>query len=199
MNSVPHRRWESLLVGCVAAGFALATTGVADVLPEPRSIDVGGLQADVRGNRARPVELHVEEDRTAASHRLRIPAAVLAQLAGGGRPATGVAGTDTIRSVVAGVALAAAVGCGFVAYRRGRSARLATVAICGLAAAGSGGFFAARVSADIPPGMPPLSQDEVLRRILQEVGSAGKVIVETAPAGLDEIVLVIGSKAANAE
>jgi hypothetical protein len=179
----------------VAACLGLPVTCLADVFPNnllTRIFGIRPLHADADGDRAPPVELRLEEDRQAATHRLLIPEAVLAELAG-------VAGTGTMRSVVAGVALAAAVGCGFVAYRRGRPARLATVAICGLAAAGSGGFFAARVSADIPPGMPPLSQDEVLRRILEEVGPAGKVIVETAPAGLDEIVLVIGSKAANAE
>ena len=184
MNRVPHRRWASLLVGCVAAGFGLATTGLADV----------------RGNRARPVELHVEEDRTAASHRLRIPAAVLAQLAGGGRPATGVAGTGTIRSVVAGVALAAAVGCGFVAYRRGRAARLATLVLCGLAAAGAGGgYLASSVQADIPLGHQPLSPSDIIHRLLREVGPAGRVVVETAEVGEGEVVLILGTKEADAE
>jgi hypothetical protein len=199
MNSMPHRRWVSLLVGCAAAGFGLAATCPADVLPEPRPIDVGGLQADVRGNRARPVALHVEEDRTAAIHRLEIPAAVLTQLAGGGRPATSLAAAGTIRSVVAGIALSAAVAFGFVAYRRGRAARLATVVLCGLAVAGGGGYFAATVWADIPPGMPPLSQQEVLARLLQEVGPAGKVVVETAKVGEDEVVLILGTKAADAK
>jgi hypothetical protein len=178
----------------------LATTGVADVLPEPRSIDVGELQADVRGNRARPVELRLEEDREAPTHRLMIPAAVLTQLAGGGRPATGVAATGTIRSVVAGIALSAAVAVGFVTYRRGRAARLATLVLCGLVAAGVGsGSYTSSVQADIPPGMPPLSPSEVIARLLREVGPAGRVVVETAEAGETEVVLILGTKAADAK
>ena len=165
----PRTQCGRTLILAVAACLGLPVTCLADVFPNhlgARIFGVRPVHADADGDRARPVELHVEEDRTAATHRLRIPAAV---------------------------------GCGFVAYRRGRSARLALVAICGLAAAGGGGFFAARVSADIPLGVPLLSRDDVLRGILQDVGPAGKVVVETAPAGRDEIVLVIGSKAADTE
>jgi len=198
MNHTPQLRWVSLLVGCAAAGFGLATTGLADVLPEPQSIDVGGLQADVRGNRARPAELRLEEDKKAATHRLVIPAAVLTQLAGGGRQTTGLAATGTIRSVVAGIALSAAVAVGFVTYRRGRAARLATLMLCGLAASGvGGGHLASSVQADIPPGMPPLSQSEVIARLLREVGPAGRVVVETAGAEENEVVLILGTKAAD--
>ena len=103
----------------------------------PLTIFSGTLRADIRvPDRRDPetegveVTLHVREDADRPGHALRIPRHLLESLAerapdGGGSTAT----PGRTRSIVAGIALSAAVACGLVAFRR-RAARGAAALVC---------------------------------------------------------------------
>jgi predicted cobalt transporter CbtA len=126
-------------LGLAVAACLLPTTVLADRLPVAPPL-VGGEAASAQDEqRSAPLPLRLEEDEASPVHRIVIPAAVLAKLAGMPLRSTSDTAAATIRSVVAGIALSVAVGCGLVAFRRGRPIRIAAVVLIGLALAGGGG------------------------------------------------------------
>ena len=116
-----------------AVCLCLSTTAFADTafadIPPPDSPAAQRRQA---------VPLRIAEDAEAEVHRIVIPKAVLAKLAGDLPDAGSIAAATPTRSIVAARAVSAAVACGLVAFRRGRADRLAAVLICGLSLAGAG-------------------------------------------------------------
>lgn len=168
---------------------ALADRAAADATPPQQS---------------KPLALRVAEDPDARVHRIVIPQAVLADLAGDVPIAT-IASASTIRSMVAAVALSAAVACGLVAFRRGRPGRLAAVVLCGLSVAGAGhllvgGTALADVAVPDGPGVPggprrPRPRPFVDGPESVTLAQGGRVILEIGEVGGDAVVLVVGTRA----
>lgn len=189
------------LILAAAACFCLPATGRADVLPFDPRLDVGELAIEEDEKSSAPLPLRLEADDDSPAHRIVIPAAVLAKLADVPLRARRTTSLSTTRSVAAGIALSAAVGFGFVAYRRGRVARIAAVMLVGLAAAG-GGALVSPAWADIPawpgPFLPvPQPQREVVDVVTLRQGA--KVVLELAEADDETIVIVVGKKAVPAK
>lgn len=194
------------LILVVAAWLCLPATGrpdvpLPDVPPFDQRLDIGELIIEEDEKSSPPLPLRLETDDDSLAHRIVIPASVLAKLAGVPLRARHTTSISTTRSVAAGVALSAALGFGFVAYRRGRAARIAAVMLVGLAAAG-GGALVSPARADIPLGRPelfvPVPQPrEVVDVVTLRQGA--KVILELADADDETIVIVLGKKAVPAK
>jgi hypothetical protein len=171
------------------------------VPPPDLRLDIGELAIEEDEKSTLPLPLRREADDDSPTHRIVIPAAVLAKLADVPLRARRTTSVSTTRSVAAGIALSAAVGFGFVAYRRGRVARIAAVMLVGFAAAG-GGALVSPAWADIPawpgPFLPvPQPHREVVDVITLRQGA--KVVVELAEADDETIVIVVGKKAVPAK
>ena len=189
------------LILAAAACFCLPATGRPDVPPPDLRLDIGELAIEEDEKSTLPLPLRREADDDSPTHRIVIPAAVLAKLADVPLRARRTTSVSTTRSVAAGIALSAAVGFGFVAYRRGRVARIAAVMLVGFAAAG-GGALVSPAWADIPawpgPFLPvPQPHREVVDVITLRQGA--KVVVELAEADDETIVIVVGKKAVPAK
>lgn len=107
---------------------------------------------------------------------------------------------EVFRSVVAGLALSLAVGCGLLAFRRGRPTRTAAVVLIGLSLAGGGGAcLLSTARADIPSFPPPerpRSRGPRLEVIdVATLRQGGRVLVELTADEDDEVVFVVGGKA----
>jgi hypothetical protein len=185
----------------VAACLCLPTTVRADGLPVAPPL-LGGEAASAQDEqRSAPLPLRLEEDEASPVHRIVIPAAVLAKLAGMPLRSTSDTAAATIRSVVAGIALSVAVGCGLVAFRRGRPIRIAAVVLIGLALAGGGGVCRlAPAHADMLPDAlfsgrtrPRNPRAEVID--VATLRQGGKVIVELSQDKDGEVVFVVGKQA----
>lgn len=187
------------LILVVAAWLCLPATGRPDVLPDLR-LDIGELIIEEDEKSSPPLPLRLETDDDSLAHRIVIPASVLAKLAGVPLRARHTTSISTTRSVAAGIALSAALGFGFVAYRRGRAARIAAVMLVGLAAAG-GGALVSPAWADIPVWpelfVPVPQPREVVDVVTLRQGA--KVILELADADDETIVIVLGKKAVPAK
>ncbi len=151
--------------------------------------------------RRQAVPLRIAEHAEAEVHRIVIPKAVLAKLAGDLPDAGSIAAATPTRSIVAALAVSAAVACGLVAFRRGRADRLAAVVICGLSLAGAGAVllgepaFADRALPGQEPRRPR-PQPVVTEPESVTLAQGGSVILEVGAADGDAVVLVVGKAAA---
>lgn len=107
---------------------------------------------------------------------------------------------EVFRSVVAGLALSLAVGCGLRAFRRGRPTRTAAVVLIGLSLAGGGGAcLLSTARADIPSFPPPERPRPRVPRLevidVATLRQGGRVLVELTADEDDEVVFVVGGKA----
>jgi hypothetical protein len=188
---------------CLRGGVAFALVCFASVA----SADVAfpdELPPAVPAQQSAPLPLTVAEDAATPVHRIVIPKTVLAKLAGDLPDTRSIASARHGRSIVAALALSAAVACGLVASRRGRPGRLAAAAIIGLVAAAGMGLLPDNVTlADRAPLPQPIISRPIAPLAGAErpesvvVAQGGKVILEIGPAGAEEaIVLVVGTPAA---
>jgi len=184
-------------------GYRTAITAVCLCLPTIALAD--RAPADVRPGRAdlpqrsAPLPLQIAEDAAAPAHRIVIPKAVLAKLAGDLPGAAHIASVPPVRSIVAAIALSAAVACGLVASRRGRPGRIAAALLCGLTLA-CGLLVGGPAVADLAvPDREPLKVPEKVRLAGKAapdsvtLGQGGKVILEIGAEG-DAVVLVVGKQ-----
>lgn len=178
-----------------AVCLCLSTTAFADTafadIPPPDSPAARRRQA---------VPLRITEHAEAEVHRIVIPKAVLAKLAGDLPDAGSIAAATPTRSIVAALAVSAAVACGLVAFRRGRVDRLAAVVICGLSLAGAGAVLLGEPAfADLAlPGQEPRRprpQPVVTEPESVTLAQGGSVILEVGAADGDAVVLVVGKAA----
>lgn len=170
----------------------LADRAAADALPDAAP-----------PQRSEPLALVIaeDEDPETHTHRLVIPKAVLARLAGDLPDAAAIAAATPTRSIVAALALSAAVACGLLAFRSGRPGRLAAALLCGLALAGAGTLLdGGPVLADLAvPGGPPRQprpRPFAGRPESVTLAQGGKVILEIGEDGNEAVVLVVGARAA---
>jgi hypothetical protein len=146
--------------------------------------------------RSAPLPLRIDRDRRAQHHRLVIPAHVLAAL---GKAKSGDTTTSStqFRSIVAAVALSAAIAAGLVIgrSRQRTSGQRWLLALCGLVSLAAVAFAASPAFADLlPPGggpraprpAPPVRDGDA-----DDMPAAGTIVLEIAPEG-DEIVLFVG-------
>lgn len=174
-----------------AVCLCLSTTAFADL-----------AAPDSPGPRLRQaVPLRIAENAEAEVHRIVIPKAVLAKLAGDLPDAGSIAAATPTRSIVAALAVSAAVACGLVAFRRSRADRLAAVVICGLSLAGAGAVLLGEPAfADLAlPGQEPRRprpQPVVTEPESVTLAQGGRVILEVGAADGDAVVLVVGKAAA---
>jgi hypothetical protein len=182
--------------------MCLSTAALADRAPAdeiPAAVPVAEKM-----DRSEPLPLRLKRDAESPTHRIVIPKAVLAKLAGGVLGADPIASVTPARSIVAALALSAAVAFGLVAFRRGRPGRLAAIVICGLAVTGTGAMLLGGPAlADAPPHPLPPALREIFRRPAAEapasvtLAQGGKVILEIGEAGGDAVILVVGTEAAD--
>ena len=92
------------LILAVAACFCLPATGRADVLPFAPRLDVGELAIEEDEKSTPPLPLRLEADEDSPTHRIVIPAAVLAILADVPLRARHSMSVSTARSMAAGIA-----------------------------------------------------------------------------------------------
>jgi len=177
-----------LRAAIAATCVGLSTAALADV-PVAEKMD-----------RSEPLPLRLERDAESPTHRIVIPKAVLVKLAGGVLGADPIASATPARSIMAALALSAAVAFGLVASRRGRPGRLAAVVLCGLAVTGAGGLLTGNLAlADLAaPGQPRGARPRPAAKAPASVTLAqgGKVILEIGEAGGDAVILVVGTEAA---
>lgn len=182
----------------VAGLLCFASVSAADVaFPDE-------LPPAIPAQRSAPLPLTVEEDAAAPVHRIVIPKAVLAKLAGDPTDSSSIASARNGRSIVAALALSAAVACGLVVARRGRPGRLAAALIIGLVTAGAAGLFpgtttlADRAAANVPPpraeARPAADRPESV-----VIAQGAKVILEIAEGGDEAVVIVVGKPPAAKE
>lgn len=168
-----------------------ASVASADLLPPEKPQPVPAPQ------RSAPLPLTVEEDAAAPVHRIVIPKAVLAKLAGDPTDSSSIASARNGRSIVAALALSAAVACGLVVARRGRPGRLAAGLIIGLVTAGAAGLLpgitalADRAAANAPPPRAE-SRPAADRPESVVIAQGAKVILEVAEGGDEAVVIVVG-------
>ncbi|MFN9367960.1 MAG: hypothetical protein ACK6CT_04200 [Planctomycetia bacterium] len=192
-NFFVARRQRGILIAALLLSSASTGDGLclADELP-----------AAIPPQRSAPLPLTVEADPATPVHRIVIPKAVLAKLAGDFPGAGAIASASPARSIVAALALSAAVACGLVASRQGRPGRLAATVLVGLIAAATTG---AVVYADKgpPPSLarrpdrvePPGGERSAGERPESVVlAQGGKVILEIAAGGEEAVVIVVGKK-----
>ncbi len=182
--------------------MCLSTAALADRAPAdeiPAAVPVAEKM-----DRSEPLPLRLKRDAESPTHRIVIPKAVLAKLAGGVLGADPIASVTPARSIVAALALSAAVAFGLVAFRRGRPGRLAAIVICGLAVTGTGAMLLGGPAlADAPPHPLPPALREIFRRPAAEapasvtLAQGGTVILEIGEAGGDAVILVVGTEAAD--
>ncbi len=190
------RFWRRGVVAALL--FIPASTGLGD------SLGFGDeLPAALPTQRSAPLALTIAEDAATPVHRIVIPKAVLATLAGDLPDASTIASASPTRSIVAALAVSAAVACGLVASRRGRPGRLAAGVIVGLMAAGllpGIGASADQAPANAPPrpivGRPIAPPAEAGGADAVVVAHGSKMLLEIAPDDAEAIVLVVGKAAA---
>jgi hypothetical protein len=186
------------LCAAVAGLLCCASVASADRLPPDKPLLAPPAQ------RSAPLPLTVEADADTPVHRIVIPKAVLAKLAGDLPDAGTIGSAFPSRSIVAAFALSAAVACGLVVLRRGRADRLAAVLLCGLSLAGAGALLAGIPAlADIPApdGLPrrPRPRPFAGRPESVTLAQGGTVILEIGEEGNEAVVLVVGKPAAKPE
>jgi len=194
---------RTLVLAVAAACVGLVTPGYADVLPNRLFVPRQGLDLDRddEAQEAAPLPLRIAADADAATHRIVIPAALIADLADVPLRARRVSeAAATTRSVVAGLALSLAVGCGLLAFRRGRPTRTAAVVLIGLSLAGGGGAcLLSTARADIPsfpaPERPRPRGPRLEVIDVATLRQGGRVLVELTADEDDEVVFVVGGKA----
>jgi hypothetical protein len=179
-----------------AVCLCLTTTALADRAASDE------LPAAAPPPRSEPVALRIVEDGGSATHRIVIPKAVLAKIAGGVPSADPIVSATPARSIVAALALSAAVACGLVAFRRGRPGRVAMLVVGGLSLAAvaallGGGPALADLAA--PDGSPRRPRPRPAVHVPESVTLAqgGKVVLEIGEAGGDAVILVVGTEAAD--
>jgi hypothetical protein len=156
-------RASSFVICCLAALLSTATVLADKAVPDET------LPPDEKPAVSEPANLIVRKDVRAKTSRIIIPAKYIAS-AGTPDPKVGV--LSPTRSIVAGVALSAAIAGVFIAARRGK--RMTTAAIVlGIVAVGA----VTSAVADI--------------RLPDEEERKAQIIVEVVPDG-DEVVLVQG-------
>lgn len=178
-----------------AVCLCLSTTAFADTA----FADIAAPDSPA-ARRRQAVPLRIAEHAEAEVHRIVIPKAVLAKLAGDLPDAGSIAAATPTRSIVAALAVSAAVACGLVAFRRGRADRLAAVLICGLSLAGAGAVLLGEPAfADLAlPGQEPRRprpQPVVTEPESVTLAQGGRVILEVGAADGDAVVLVVGKAA----
>ena len=182
-----------LRAAIAASCMGLSTAALADRAPADEI--PAALPAAEKMNPSDPLPLRLEQDAKAPTHRIVIPRAVLAKLAGDLPGAAHVATATPARSIVAALALSAAVAFGLVASRRGRPGRLAAVVLCGLAVTGAAGLLAGNLAlADLAvPGQPrgPRPRPRPAGPASVTLAQGGTVILEIAADG-EQVVLVVG-------
>jgi len=178
------------------ACLCLTTTALAD------GAAADELPAAAPPQRSEPLALQIVEDAGSPTHRIVIPKAVLAKLAGGVPGVDAIGSASPARSIVAALALSAAVACGLVAFRRGRSGRIAALVVGGLSLASAaalvgGGPALADLAA--PDGSPRRARPQPVMHVPESVTLAqgGKVILEIGEAGGDAVIFVVGTEAAD--
>lgn len=184
-----HAGWSA--VGAIALCLVSSAAARADV--PPRAFDRPEPAAAAR---SAPLPLRIDRDRRAQHHRLVIPAHVLAAL---GKAKSGDTTTSStqFRSIVAAVALSAAVAAGLVIgrSRQRTSGQRRLLALCGLVSLAAVAFAASPVFADLlPPGggpRPPRAVPPGRDGDADDMPAAGTIVLEIAPEG-DEIVLFVG-------
>ncbi|MFN9369715.1 MAG: hypothetical protein ACK6CT_13285 [Planctomycetia bacterium] len=196
VTSAPAR--SCLRAVLTAVVLCSASAAIADLIVPDEQPPAAPAQ------RSAPLPLTVEEDAATPVHRIVIPKAVLAKLAGDVPDASTIASASHGRSSVAALALSAAVACGLVASRCGRPGRLAAGVIVGLVAAGAARLIpgiparADRAAANVPPprvGRPVAPVPDAARPDSVVVAQGAKVVLEIAPEGAEAIVLVVGKAA----
>lgn len=193
----PARRCLRSVVS--AAVLCFASAAFADLIVPDEQRPAAPAQ------RSQPLPLTVAEDAATPVHRIVIPRAVLAKLAGDLPDASTIAFAPHGRSIVAALALSAAVACGLVASRRGSPGRRAATGVVVLVAVGAAGLLpgglahADRAAANVPPpaivGRPIAPFPDAARPDSVVVAQGGKVVLEIAPEDAEAIVLVVGKAA----
>jgi hypothetical protein len=185
------------LCAAVAGLLCCASVASADRLPPDKPLLAPPAQ------RSAPLPLTVEADADTPVHRIVIPKAVLAKLAGDLPDAGTIGSAFPSRSIVAAFALSAAVACGLVVSRRGRPGRLAATLIFGLVAAGAAGLLPGMLApedtavADLAfPREKPLPRPAGDRPDSVVLAQGGKVILEIAAGGEEAVVIVVGKPGA---
>lgn len=176
----------------VVMASAMPSTCVADVPPrefvEDRDIPA----------RSAAVPFTVGQNGRSEGHRIVIPAKLLADLVKSGKADN--ADGSRLRSIVAAIAVSAAVACGLVAStaRNRRASRRAVVAGCGCVSLAAAVALAATTAfADLlPPGGGPRRPRPVPAAADQDDGeqprrASGTVVIEVAEEGR-EVLLLIG-------
>jgi hypothetical protein len=190
-----------LRAAIAATCVGLSTAALADRAP-PDKISAAVPVAE-KMDRSEPLPLRLERDAESPTHRIVIPKAVLAKLAGDLPGADPIASVTPARSIAAALALSAAVAVGLVASRRGRPGRLAAVVLCGLAATGAGGLLTGNLAfADLAaPGQPRGSRPRpaAAAPAFVTLAQGGKVILEIGEAGGDAVILVVGTEAVDTD
>lgn len=189
--SLPALRPAAIAAACLCLPLAIPSGAV---LADIRVPD------DLRAERPLEATLRVREETERPAHVLRIPRHLLAALAERGADDGGsTAIPGRTRSIVAGIALSAAVACGLVAFRR-RAARGTAAALLCLAVAGA---MMGPALADLPvpgggrsrprpvrPTAPPRPIDAPEAAV--RVADGITVILETTDGG--ELELVVGTE-----
>lgn len=155
-------RLQMLVVCCLAALFSTATVWADKALPDE------ALPPAAKPAESSPAKLIVRKDLRAKTSRIIIPAKFVA---GAATPDPKVGSLSPTRSIVAGLALSAAIAGVFIAARRGKRV-VAAVVVLGIVTLGS----MASAVADL--------------RLPDEAKKA-QIIIEIVPDG-DEVVLVQG-------
>jgi hypothetical protein len=183
------------------------------VLADEAPADIPAIEPAAPTETSAPLPLRLERDAKAPTHRIVIPTAVLAKLAGELPGAAHIASITPVRSIVAAVALAAAVACGLVVSRRGRPGRLAAAVLWTITLTGTGALLLGGPAlADRAPSGPPRPADVDAQEFLEIVAASkprrpaadapasvtlaqgGKVVIEIAADG-EDVVLVVGENA----
>lgn len=197
-------RLVCFVIGCLC----LTATCFADIGPGPRlrygdrdsdgriviDLDDAVVNGDPR-ERSRPLPLRIEKDAASPHHRIVIPAAVLAAMRNEAEESASDVRNPSSRSIFAAVALSAAAALGLVAYRRGRTWKVAAVLACGIAAAEAIHVPLHDVArADIPAGVFGRERRRPETAVPKAVmlGQGTSVIVEVTRDGQKDVVLIVG-------
>lgn len=182
-----------LAVGAIILWASSTGTARADVPPQPFDRP-GPAAAEVE--RSAPLPLRVNRDPRAEHQRLVIPAKLLAAVVKAAPGDTTTSATQ-FRSIVAAVALSAAVAAGLVISRSRQrtSGQRWLLSLCGLVSLAAVAFAASPAVADLlPPGggpRPPRPVPPVRDGDADNPRAAGTIVIEVAAEG-DEILLFVG-------